>query len=104
MRVTIDDEILDLILAECKNRDITDGIKKAIQEAKKHNQTPAKKGATKKANEAKKKKSIEKIQNAINLLRLEGKTINAYQVAKSSGLNYNTVHKYFKQGGLIKPQ
>ena len=38
----------------------------------------------------------EKIQNAINLLRLQGKPINPYQVAKMSGVSYNTARKYFK--------
>jgi len=103
MRVTIKDEILNLILTECKNKQITDGIKKAIQEAKKHNQTLAKKEHMKKVNEDRIKVTKNKIQNAINLLKLEDKKINAYQVAKSSGLNYNTVHKYFKKGDFVKP-
>ncbi len=38
----------------------------------------------------------EKIQNAINLLRLQGQPINAYQVAKLSGVAYNTARKYLK--------
>jgi type III secretory pathway lipoprotein EscJ len=38
----------------------------------------------------------EKIQNAINLLRLQGKPINPYQVAKLSGVAYNTAKKYLK--------
>ena len=37
-----------------------------------------------------------KIQNAINLLRLQGKPINPYQVAKLSGVAYNTARKYLK--------
>jgi len=41
-------------------------------------------------------KTKEKIQNAINLLRLQGKSINAYQVAKLSGVAYNTARKYLK--------
>ena len=39
-------------------------------------------------------KTKEKIQNAINLLRLQGKPINPYQVAKLSGVAYNTARKY----------
>ena len=50
----------------------------------------------KKARAAKTTKTKEKIQNAINLLRLQGKSINAYQVAKLSGVSYNTARKYFK--------
>jgi len=39
-------------------------------------------------------KTKEKIQNAVNLLRLQGKPINPYQVAKLSGVAYNTARKY----------
>ena len=38
-----------------------------------------------------------KVQNAINLLRLQGKPINPYQVAKLSGVSYNTARKYTKE-------
>jgi len=41
-------------------------------------------------------KTKEKIQNAINLLRLQGKPINPYKVAKLSGVAYNTARKYLK--------
>ena len=41
-------------------------------------------------------KTKDKIQNAINLLRLQGKPINPYQVAKLSGVAYNTARKYIK--------
>ena len=41
-------------------------------------------------------KTKEKIQNTINLLRLQGKPINPYQVAKLSGVAYNTARKYLK--------
>ncbi len=50
----------------------------------------------KKARAVKTTKTKEKIQNAINLLRLQGKPINAYQIAKLSGVSYNTARKYFK--------
>jgi len=42
----------------------------------------------------------EKIQNAINLLRLQGKPINPYQVAKLSGVAYNTARKYLKNSNI----
>ena len=50
----------------------------------------------KKATVAKVNKTKEKIQNAINLLRLQGNPINPYQVAKLSGVAYNTARKYLK--------
>ncbi len=49
--------------------------------------------------EATKKREMvakEKIQNAINLLRIESRNITAYAIAKQSGCSYNTVKKYFK--------
>jgi len=57
---------------------------------------PTKRQNPKKARVVKTTKTKEKIQNAINLLRLQDKPINAYQVAKMSGVSYNTVRKYFK--------
>ena len=51
----------------------------------------------KKACKVKVTQTKEKIQNAINLLRLQGKPINPYQIAKLSGVSYNTVRKYFKK-------
>ena len=50
-----------------------------------------------KALKVKVSKTKEKVQNAINLLRLQAKPINAYQVAKLSGVSYNTVRKYLNQ-------
>ena len=49
-----------------------------------------------KARAVKTTKTKEKIQNAINLLRLQGKPINSYQIAKLSGVSYNTARKYLK--------
>ena len=37
-----------------------------------------------------------KIQNAINTLKLYDKPVTAYQVAKESGVSYNTVKKYLR--------
>jgi len=54
----------------------------------------------KEARKAKTSKVKEKIQNAINLLRLQGKPINAYQVAKLSGVAYNTARKYIKNSNI----
>ncbi len=45
-------------------------------------------------------KTKEKIQNAVNLLRLQGESINPYKVAKLSGVAYNTARKYLKRAKL----
>jgi len=45
-------------------------------------------------------KTKEKIQNAVNLLRLQGEPINPYKVAKLSGVAYNTARKYLKSQNI----
>ena len=49
-----------------------------------------------KARQARTAKTKEKVQNAINLLRIEGKEITAYQVAKVADISFNTAKKYLK--------
>ena len=51
---------------------------------------------TKKATETKKLKAREKVQNAVNLLRLQGEEVNPYKISKLAGISYNTARKYFK--------
>jgi len=50
--------------------------------------------ATVKANNIKKKRSKEAVQNAVNILRLENKSITVYSVAKTAEISYNTAKKY----------
>ena len=50
----------------------------------------------KKATETKKLKAREKVQNAVNLLRLQGEEVNPYKISKLAGISYNTARKYFK--------
>jgi len=55
--------------------------------------------------EARKKRSNDtkaKIQNAINLLRIEGKETTPYQVAKTAGISFVTAKKYLKQINYLK--
>jgi Fic family protein len=56
--------------------------------------TEKRKSAAAAATEARSQRAKEKIQNAINLLKIEGKEITAYQVSKVSGVHYATVKKY----------
>lgn len=99
MRLTLnDDEVQELMKSISKtnyklyekiqaqynddiNRDITKK-QSSIQEATKARERIAK----------------EKINNAINILRLEDKKLTAYAIAKESGCSYNTVKKYYKGG------
>jgi Fic family protein len=50
----------------------------------------------KKATTVKVNKTIEKIQNAVNLLKLQGEEVNPYKIAKIANVSYNTARKYFK--------
>ena len=59
-----------------------------------------KQDTAKEALKVKVSRTKEKIQNAINLLRLQGQQINAYQVAKLSGVSYNTARKYLKNSNI----
>jgi Fic family protein len=80
-------EKLDIETANAINTLLTKGER--IVSEKKQN-------SAKEALKAKVTKTKEKIQNAINLLRLQGKPINPYQVSKLSGVAYNTARKYLK--------
>jgi len=55
-----------------------------------------KKEAMLKANKIRQERVKEKIINALNMLLLEGKNITMYQVAKFSGVSYNTIHKNYR--------
>jgi len=59
--------------------------------------SPKKTDAAHKATAVRQARAKEKIQNAINLLKFEGKEITAYSVAKTAGVSYNTARKYLEQ-------
>lgn len=63
----------------------------------KPNVSPKKTNAARKATEIRKKRTQEKIQNAINLLKMEGKEITPYAVAKVAGVSFNTAKKYLQK-------
>jgi len=50
--------------------------------------------ATQKATEARTKRAKKKIDNAINILRMENKPITHYSISKIAEVSYNTVKKY----------
>ena len=53
--------------------------------------------ATQRATLTRKNAVKAKIQNAINLLRIEGKEITPYRVAKTAGISFTTAKKYLEQ-------
>ena len=69
-------------------------IKQKAENPKRIKRSWRKSEATKIATEARIKKVKEKIQNAVNILRMENKEVTAYQVSKASGVSFVTVKKY----------
>jgi hypothetical protein len=76
-------------LFNCVNKLITKG-KVIIADSESNKRKNAKKATT-----AKVTKTKEKIQNAINLLKLQGEEINPYRIAKVAHVSYNTARKYY---------
>ena len=52
------------------------------------------------ATESRTKAAKEKIQNAINILRMENKKITHYSIAQTSGVSFTTVKKYLDDDTL----
>ncbi len=101
MRIKIRENIVtipDKLISEIDKLDIETAnaintlIKKGERVISKKKQETAKN-----ALEIKVTRTKEKVQNAINLLRLQNKPINAYQITKLSGVSYNTARKYITQ-------
>ena len=100
MRVKIKDSILtipDKLIAQLDELDIetANAINTLLNKGERII-SQRKQDTAKNALKVKVSRTKEKIQNAINLLRLQGQPINAYQVAKLSGVAYNTARKYLK--------
>lgn len=72
-----------------------------LHEAEEYIPSANKQLATQKATEVRSKKAKEKINNAINLLHLENKTITHYSIAQISGVSYNTVKKHIPDLDII---
>ena len=51
---------------------------------------------------SKEDKSIEKIENAINILKLYNKKITVYAIAKEAGISYNTAKKHIMSSNYFK--
>jgi len=75
-------------------KDLQEAIKIFEKYGKKIGSSDAQKRAAAIATATRQKKAKEKIQNAINILRLENKNLSNYAIAKVSGCSINTVKKY----------
>jgi Fic family protein len=78
-------------------KELVSAINKLVTKGKVLNYNSNKLINAKKASKAKMNKTKEKIQNAINLLRLQGEEINPYRIAKTAKISYNTARKYLKE-------
>jgi len=85
-------------LEDCHEREV---LLKALDNAKLIKYSTNKAIAAEKATAARTKKAKEKIQNAINILKMEDKKITYYSVAKTSGVSYTTVKKYITLNEII---
>jgi hypothetical protein len=66
----------------------------ALKNAKIIDFSPKKRIAVEKATAARSERARKKIDDAINLLRLEGKPLTHYSISKASGVAFQTVKKY----------
>ena len=69
-------------------------MKQIADNPKKIRRSTKKQIAAEDATAARSKKAREKLQNAVNILRMERKKVTPYQVAKTAGISYNTARKY----------
>jgi Fic family protein len=96
IEMTIPNKLLEKVDKLGENEPIKQALENLIKNAEiienKRNLENAKK-----ATEIKKLKAKEKVQNAVNLLRLQGEEVNAYRVAKIAGISYNTARKYLSK-------
>ena len=81
-----------------EDNELPQEVQEALQVLAKYGYTPPpsqkKQESAQRARAVLQAKTKEKIHNAINLLKLEGKEITAYRVAKEAGVSYNTAKKY----------
>jgi len=73
---------------------ILDRVSDRIEDEQRREISPKKQMAMKKATKMRITQAKSKIENAINLLRMENRPITVYSVAKESGVSYNTASKY----------
>ena len=107
MRITIDDNQAALLIEVIskitmghydnltKDELMTlDRISDKIEDEQQREISPKKQKAMMTATNARTEKAKRKIENAINILRMENKPITIYSVSKKAGVSYNTASKY----------
>jgi len=101
MRITINEDEFALIVDALKKYSHTGLLQKLLkQQSLEKERSKQQATRTTQANDAKKKASREKIQNAINLLRIENKPITLYSVAKMANISYATIKRHIPKSLL----
>lgn len=94
----IDMEALEKTMKHLKDNGIIDPVEETLltklTNPKKINHSPKKANATENATKKRTENARLKIENAINILRMEDKKINPNSVSVLSGCSINTVKKY----------
>ncbi len=101
MRIQIGNYTITIEKRALEDTGLPQEVQEALQTLAKYGYTPPpsqkKQESAQRARAVLQAKTKEKIQNAINLLKLEGKEITAYRVAKTAGVSYNTARKYLQK-------
>ena len=93
MRLTLTEDEIEYILTKITKKE----LRKKIQHQLDADQARDKSNKLKSVNKATKirtQRAKHKIQNSMNLLRLENQKMTYYSIAKYSGVSYATVKKY----------
>jgi len=78
-------------------KDLQEALKVLQKYGYKPDVSPKKREAAHKATQIRQERVKRKIQDAMNILRLEGREITPYAVAKVAGVSYNTAKKYLEK-------
>jgi len=92
--ITIEKKALD-------DKELPEDLREAFRVLQKYGYKPSvspkKTESARRATAIRQERVKRKIQDAINILRLEGKDITAYHIAKTAGISFNTARKYLEQ-------
>jgi len=101
MRLQIGNYTITIEKRALEDKGLPQEVQEALQVLARYGYTPP--PSEKKQESAKRARAIlqartkEKIQNAVNILRMQGEEITPYKVAKTAGISYNTARKYLEQ-------
>ena len=108
IKIELTMEELTFLIANLKTIDTNDKELVLVNElyeklvnVKPHFVSVRKQRATERATEIRSDRAREKINNAINLLHLENKTITHYSISKTAGVSFNTVKKHIPDLDII---